>query len=62
MQKMAEDKVLKIGDREYKSRLLVGTGKYESFPIMEEALRESGAEIVTVALRGWTCRSGAKKT
>jgi thiazole synthase len=48
---MAEDKVLKIGDREYKSRLLVGTGKYESFPIMEEALREAGSEIVTVALR-----------
>ncbi len=48
---MVVDKVLKIGNHEYKSRLLVGTGKYESFPIMEEALRESGAEIVTVALR-----------
>lgn len=46
-----EDKILKIGGREFKSRLLVGTGKYPSFGIMEEALDASGAEIVTVAIR-----------
>jgi thiazole synthase len=48
---MVEDKPLVIAGKEYRSRLLVGTGKYASLEIMEEALRESGAEIVTVALR-----------
>jgi len=48
---MIEDKPLKIGDREFTSRLLVGTGKYETFEIMAEALEASGTEIVTVALR-----------
>lgn len=42
---------LKIGDREFDSRLIVGTGKYETFEIMEEAIAASGAEIVTVAVR-----------
>jgi len=46
-----EDKPLKIGKSEFKSRLLVGTGKYASFDIMEKALEASGAEIVTVAIR-----------
>lgn len=46
-----EDKVLKIGKREFRSRLLVGTGKYATFDIMEKALEASGAEIVTVAIR-----------
>lgn len=45
-----EDKPLKIGSHEYGSRLLVGTGKYADFDVMDKALRESGAEIVTVAL------------
>ena len=49
--RMVEDKPLRVGNRDYRSRLLLGTGKYENFDIMEEALRESGAEIVTVALR-----------
>lgn len=46
-----EDKALKIGKREFKSRLLVGTGKYASFDIMKKALEASGTEIVTVAIR-----------
>ncbi len=46
-----KDKPLKIGNREFKSRLLVGTGKYATFEQMEEALEASGCEIVTVALR-----------
>ena len=41
----------KIGDREYTSRLLVGTAKYPSPEIMEQAIAASGAEIVTVAIR-----------
>lgn len=42
---------LEIGNRKFKSRLLVGTGKYPTFKIMAEALEKSGAEIVTVAIR-----------
>ena len=42
---------LAIADREFNSRLLVGTGKFASCEIMAEALENSGTEIVTVALR-----------
>jgi len=42
---------LVIAGREFDSRLLVGTGKFASPDIMAEALKASGAEIVTVALR-----------
>jgi thiazole synthase len=40
-----------LGGRTFTSRLIIGTGKYASFPLMKEAHRESGAEIVTVAVR-----------
>ena len=40
-----------IGGKEFKSRLMVGTGKYANFKIMKEAIEASGAEIVTVAVR-----------
>jgi thiazole synthase len=43
--------LLKIGDRSYRSRLIVGTGKYESVEQTRQALEASGTEIVTVALR-----------
>ncbi len=42
---------LKIADREFHSRLIVGTGKYRSFQEMARAHEASGAEIVTVAVR-----------
>src|SRR3989337_2350518 len=42
---------LKIANREFKSRLMVGTGKYPSNDIMVKALEESGAEVITVAVR-----------
>jgi thiazole synthase len=42
---------LKIADREFTSRLLVGTGKFSSNKAMRDALEASGTEIVTVALR-----------
>ena len=45
------DDVLKIGERSYRSRLIVGTGKYESVEQTRQALEASGTEIVTVALR-----------
>ena len=40
-----------IGDKTFKSRLIVGTGKYDSFETNRKALEESGAEMVTVAVR-----------
>jgi thiazole synthase len=42
---------LTIANRTFTSRLIVGTGKYPSHPIMAEAHRASGAEMVTVAVR-----------
>ena len=44
------DKLI-IADREFDSRLLVGTGKFASNELMAEAIESSGTEIVTVALR-----------
>ena len=41
----------KIADREFQSRLLLGTGKFSSTTSMRSALEASGSEIVTVALR-----------
>jgi thiazole synthase len=45
------EKPFVLGGREYKSRLIVGTGKYKTLPLMKEALIASGAEMVTVAVR-----------
>ena len=41
----------RIGEHQFQSRLIVGTGKYESFEIMRQSLDLSGAECVTVAVR-----------
>ncbi len=40
-----------IAGREFKTRLIVGTGKYKDNPTMMGAIRASGAEMVTVAVR-----------
>jgi len=42
---------LVVAGRAYRSRLLVGTGKYRDFAQTREAIVASGAEIVTVAIR-----------
>jgi thiazole synthase len=42
---------LTIAGREFRSRLLVGTGKYSSNAAMMDAIEASGAEVVTVAVR-----------
>lgn len=47
---MNNDK-LKIADREFDSRLMVGTGKFASNKIMADAIDSSSSQIVTVALR-----------
>src|SRR5579871_3831985 len=41
----------RIADREFTSRLFVGTGKYRSFQEMARCHAASGAEVVTVAVR-----------
>ena len=46
-----DDDPLVIGGRTFRSRLLVGTGKFASIDEGREAILRSGAEIVTVALR-----------
>ncbi len=46
-----EDTVLKLGKYKFNSRLFVGTGKYQNFDIMKEALEASGSEVITVAVR-----------
>lgn len=43
--------MLTLGKKTFTSRLLVGTGKYPSAEVARRALAESGAEIVTVAVR-----------
>ena len=42
---------LRLGEIEVRSRLFVGTGKYATTELMNEALEESGAEVITVAIR-----------
>src|ERR1700686_937535 len=42
---------LTIAGRQFQSRLLVGTGKYRSFPEMARCHEASGAEVITVAVR-----------
>jgi thiazole synthase len=46
-----QDDPLVLAGRTLHSRLIVGTGKYASFEVMQEALAKSGAELVTVAVR-----------
>jgi len=43
--------MLKIGNRTFQSRLLLGTGKYPSYEVQREAVAVSGAEILTFAVR-----------
>ncbi len=45
------DDPLVLGKHRFQSRLIVGTGKYADFEIMRRALEESGAEMITVAVR-----------
>lgn len=46
-----KDDGLVLAGKAFASRLIVGTGKYTTFPVMREALEKSGAQIVTVAVR-----------
>ena len=48
---MKEKDLLKIANKKFNSRLIVGTGKYKNMSECAKAIKISGAEIVTVAVR-----------
>ena len=48
---LALDAPLVLGTHELKGRLVVGTGKYATYELMQECLEASGAEVITVAIR-----------
>ncbi|MDE2484527.1 MAG: thiazole synthase [candidate division NC10 bacterium] len=48
---MESDDVLTFGGRKFRSRLIVGTGKFPDYRTMQRAHEASGAEMVTVAVR-----------
>ena len=43
--------IFTIANKNFSSRLIVGTGKYKNFEVTAEAVKASGADIVTVAVR-----------
>jgi thiazole synthase len=45
------DDALRIGEFTFSSRVMLGTGKYETLDLMDQALAASGTEVVTVAVR-----------
>ena len=47
----ALDTPLKIGPLTFRSRLIVGTGKYADYPLMQRCLDASDCEVITVAVR-----------
>ena len=57
-----EEDYLEIAGKKFRSRLLVGTGKYRTPEEMAAALEASGAEIVTVAIRRLDLDNPAQKT
>ncbi len=48
---MTQDDSFKIAGHQFNSRLIIGTGKYKDFTQTALALKESGAEMITVAVR-----------
>ena len=48
---LSTDHSLTIGSHTLQSRLIVGTGKYSSYQLMQEALERSGTDCITVAVR-----------
>jgi thiazole synthase len=50
---------IRIGQHTLRSRLIVGTGKYATFEIMQQALALSGSDCVTVAVRRERLYDGA---
>ncbi|MSQ33635.1 MAG: thiazole synthase [Dehalococcoidia bacterium] len=57
-----QNDLLHIADRTFRSRLIVGTGKFRSLEEMTAAHAASGAELVTVAIRRLDLDNPQKKT
>ncbi len=53
---------LVIGDKTFKSRLILGTGKYRNYDDMNAAFEAAGAEMITVALRRLDLDDPSKKS
>ncbi len=51
MVEMPETDIFELGGKKLKSRLFTGTGKYTSDALISEITKQSGAEVITVALR-----------
>lgn len=51
LDKTTTDDRIQIGKHSFGSRLILGTGKYDSFELMQESLEASGTECVTIAVR-----------
>src|SRR4030081_44778 len=62
MQTESNTQTLRIGKYEFASRLFIGTGKYPSLDIMQQAHEASGAEVVTVAIRRMHLDDASGKT
>ena len=53
-----KDEPLRLGDKEFRSRLIVGSSKYPDPETMQKAWEASGAEIITVAIRRMNLATG----
>ena len=51
MYKLENDDRLVIANRQFSSRLMLGTGKYKNFQEAHDAIQASNCEILTVAIR-----------
>ncbi len=57
-----EDQPLIIGGKSFRSRLILGTGKYSNYDDMNASFEAAGTEIITVALRRLDLDDPSKKT
>ena len=61
LEMMQAQDLLTIGQKNFRSRLLIGTGKYKNLTLMQESIMLSKSEVVTVAVRRvQTAESGHK--
>ena len=54
--------VMIVAGRQFRSRLIIGTGKYASFPLMKACHEASAAEMVTVAVRRVNLKDRSKES
>jgi thiazole synthase len=62
MNNFLEDKKLKIGNKEFNSRLILGTGKYKDLLDMQKSIQTSGCNMITVAIRRLDFKALEQKT